>query len=88
MASVFELLFFYCSSTSDAGREKKEGHRMKLLCVLVMTCGRMKAKVGMTCLLFLVFFSPSVWEMMERVAGLGCSFLACGRQLISQEKKK
>ena len=61
---------------------------MKLLCVLVMTCGRMKAKVGMTCLLFLVFFSPSVWEMMERVAGLGCSFLACGRQLISQEKKK
>jgi hypothetical protein len=48
----------------------------------------MKAKVGMTCLLFLVFFSLSVWEMMERVAGLGCSFLACGRRLVSQEKKK
>jgi hypothetical protein len=44
------------SSTSVMGRQKKEGHRLKLLCVLVVTCGRMKAKVGMTCLLFLVFF--------------------------------
>lgn len=56
MASIVELFFFYCSSTSIVGREKKEGHRLKLLCVLVVTCGRMKAKVGMTCLLFLVFF--------------------------------
>jgi hypothetical protein len=38
--------------------------------------------------IFGFFFSPSVWVMMERVAGLGCSFLACRRRLISQEKKK
>jgi hypothetical protein len=25
--------------------------------------------------------------MMERVADLGCPFLACGRRLVSQEKK-
>lgn len=57
---VWLVFLSFCSSTAPLlatwGEKKKEGHRMKLLCVLVMTCGRMKAKVGMTCLLFLVFF--------------------------------